>query len=274
MLLKIRHETLYRYAETVRYTIQALHLTPRREGRQHVVGWSIVTPGRRIEQVDAHDNVMHYLTMETPHRELRLLVTGVVETDEVEGHPNNPHATLSPLAYRSATSLTQVDARLAGFARDAFTGTDPHWRLLRGAEAVAAAVVLRPGATQATDPALAAFLRGAGVCQDQTQVFIACCRSLGLAARYVSGYLLRTPAEQVASHAWAEVWLEQAGHWYGIDVTHRSPVGGRHCRLAVGRDYLDVAPVRGMRRGGGQEQMQVNVHLSDMSQHVPAVSQQ
>jgi transglutaminase-like putative cysteine protease len=274
MLLQIRHETQYRYAETVRYTIQALHLTPRREARQHVVAWSIAAPGRRIEQVDAHDNVMHYLTMETPHRELRLLVNGMVETDEIEGHPNSPHATLSPLAYRAATALTQVDARLTEFARDSFTGTDPHWRLLRGAEAVAAAVLLRPGATQATDPALAAFLRGEGACQDQTQVFIACCRSLGLAARYVSGYLLRPASEQVASHAWAEVWLDQAGHWYGIDVTHRRPVGGQHCRLAVGRDYLDAAPVRGMRRGGGQEQMQVAVHLSEMPPPSPGGSQQ
>lgn len=266
MLLHVRHETVYRYAESVRYTIQALHLTPRREARQHVAGWSITAPGRRIEQLDAHDNVMHYLTMETPHRELRLLVAGMVETDEVEGQPNSAHATLSPLAYRAATALTQVDARLAGFARDAFTGADPYWRLLRGAEAVAAAVLYRPGATQATDPALTAFQRGEGVCQDQTQVFIACCRALGLAARYVSGYLLGPEAEQVASHAWAEVWLEPAGHWYGIDVTHRRPTGGKHCRLAVGRDYLDAAPVRGMRRGGGQEEMQVAVRVSDVPQ--------
>lgn len=273
MLLHIRHETVYRYAETVRYTIQALRLTPRREGRQHLAGWSITAPGRRIEQVDAHDNLMHYLTMETPHRELRLTVTGMVETDEVEGHPNNPHATLSPLAYRPATALTQVDGRLAGFARDAFTGNDPHWRLLRGAEAVAAAVLLRPGAAAGTDPALAAFLRGEGACQDQAQVFIACCRSLGLAARYVSGYLLPSAGE-VASHAWAEVWLEQPGHWYGIDITHRQPVGGRHCRLAVGRDSLDAAPVRGMRRGGGQEEVQVAVHLSDLSQPASGGSQQ
>ncbi len=268
MLLQVRHETIYRYAEPVRYTIQALHLTPRREVRQHVASWSITAPGRRIEQVDAHNNVVQYLTMETPHRELRLLVAGAVETDDVEGQPNNTQrARLSPLAYRTATALTQADAKLAEFARDTFTGADPHWRLLRGAEAVSAAVSYRPGATQVTDPALTAFQRGEGVCQDQAQVFIACCRALGLAARYVSGYLMGGAAtEQVASHAWAEVWLEQAGHWYGIDVTHRQPASGRHCRLAVGRDYLDAAPVRGMRRGGGQEEMQVAVLVSDVPQ--------
>ncbi len=65
----------------------------------------------------------------------------------------------------------------------------------------------------------------------------------------------------MASHAWAEVWLEPAGHWYGIDVTHRKPAGGQHRRLAVGRDYLDAAPVRGLRRGGGQEEIQVTVQV-------------
>ncbi|HTQ37227.1 MAG TPA: transglutaminase family protein [Steroidobacteraceae bacterium] len=261
MQLHVRHETLYRYAEAVRYTIQALHLTPRREARQHLVSWSIAAPGRRVEQLDAHDNVVHYLTMEVPHGELRLVVAGVVETDEVEGQPNSALARLSPLAYRPPTTLTQVDSRLAQFAADTFTGTDPYWRLLRGAEAVAEAVRYRPGATQVTDPALTAFQRGEGVCQDQAQVFIACCRALAMPARYVSGYLLGG-AGQVASHAWAEVWLAPANHWYGIDVTHRKPTGGGHCRLAVGRDYLDAAPVRGMRRGGGQEDMQVAVAVS------------
>ncbi len=93
------------------------------------------------------------------------------------------------------------------------------------------------------------------MCHDQAQVFIACCRALGMAARYVSGYLYggageaRWPATPGRRCGWSP-----SGHWYGIDVTHRRPVGGHHCRLAVGRDYLDAAPVRGMRRGGGQEQ--------------------
>jgi len=266
MQLHVRHETIYRYAETVRYTIQALHLTPRREPRQHVASWSIAAPGRRIEQLDAHDNVVHYLTMETPHRELRLAVAGVVETDEAEGQPNGAPARLSPLAYRTATTLTRADARLAEFAQVSFTGGDPCWRLVRGAEAVAQAVRYVPGATQVTDPALTAFLRGEGVCQDQAQVFIACCRALGMPARYVSGYLLGAAGGQVASHAWAEVWLAPANHWYGIDVTHARPTGRGHCRLAVGRDYLDAAPVRGMRRGGGQEEMQVAVTVDDATQ--------
>jgi transglutaminase-like putative cysteine protease len=267
MLLHIRHETVYRYAEAVRYTIQALHLTPRREVRQRVVSWAIAAPGRRIEQIDAHGNVVHYLTMESPHRELHLVVNGVVETDETSGQPNSDPSQLSPLAYRMATGLTGVDGALGDFARSGFAeGGTLRDRLLQGAAAVARRVAYRPGVTQVTDTAISAFERQEGVCQDQAHVFIACCRALGMPARYVSGYLFDPDDEGAASHAWAEVWLQDAGCWYGIDVTHGKPVGGHHCRLAVGRDYLDAAPVRGMRRGGGQEKMQVAVQVSDSPQ--------
>jgi transglutaminase-like putative cysteine protease len=267
MLLHVRHETLYLYAEPVRYTIQVLHLTPRREARQRVVSWSIQAPGRRTEQTDAHGNVVHYLTLETPHRELRLTVSGVVETDETEGQPNSAQPQLSPLAYRSATGLTVADAELAAFAQASFVGDGGlHERLMRGAIAVAAAVKYQPGATLVSDTAISAFQRHEGVCQDQAHVFIACCRALGLPARYVSGYLQGDTDNNAASHAWAEVWLESAQHWYGIDVTHGRPAGWQHCRLAVGRDYLDAAPVRGMRRGGGQEQMQIAVLVTGSPQ--------
>ena len=65
-----------------------------------------------------------------------------------------------------------------------------------------------------------------------------------------------------ASHAWVDAWLSDARAWLGIDVTHREPAGLSHCRLAVGRDYLDAAPVRGVRRGGGREIMDVDVTVS------------
>lgn len=267
MLLQVRHETTYTYAEAVRYTIQALRLTPRRETRQRALTWSITAPGRRIEQRDAHGNIVYYLTVESPHRELRLVVNGTVETDETPGQPNSEAGQLSPLAYRLPSSLTGVDSALADFAHSGFAGEAPlRDRLLRGAAAVAGAVVYRPGTTQVSDTAVSAFQQREGVCQDQAHVFIACCRALGLPARYVSGYLYAGAEGGLASHAWAEVWLEDAGHWFGVDVTHALPVGGAHCRLAVGRDYLDAAPVRGVRRGGGQEQMHVAVLVTSAGQ--------
>ncbi|MEO6368962.1 MAG: transglutaminase family protein [Steroidobacteraceae bacterium] len=267
MLLQVRHETVYTYAEAVRYTIQALRLTPRREARQRVVAWSIQAPGRRTEQRDAYGNIVHYLTVESPHRELRLLVTGTVETDETDGQPNSETGQLSPLAYRLPSSLTGVDAALGEFAATSFAGRGAlPARLLQGARAVATAVAWRPGTTQVPDTAIAAFQQRDGLCQDQAHVFIACCRALGWPARYVSGYRFTGLDTGLAIHAWAEVWLQDIGQWYGIDVTHGGPVGGRHCRLAVGRDYLDAAPVRGMRRGGGQEQLQVAVQVTNSLQ--------
>jgi transglutaminase-like putative cysteine protease len=267
MQLHIRHETLYRYAEPVRYTIQVLHLTPRREARQHIVNWAINTPGRRTEQIDAHGNIVHFLTVEVPHRELRLAVQGVIDTDTVDGQPNSAAEQLSPLAYRTTTALTECDEALRDFAQTA-TGPagETRDRMLRLAEAVAARVAYRSGSSLVTDTAVAAFKRGEGVCQDQAQVFVAGCRALGVPARYVSGYLQADAGENAASHAWAEVWLDSAQYWYGIDVTNGRPAGGNHCRLAVGRDYLDAAPVRGMRRGGGQEQLQVEVLVTNAPQ--------
>jgi transglutaminase-like putative cysteine protease len=78
MQLRILHRTAYRYDEPVKYSAQALRLTPRREGRQRVLGWSMQAPGRRIEQVDAHGNVTHLLTVEDPHKEIEIIVTGYV----------------------------------------------------------------------------------------------------------------------------------------------------------------------------------------------------
>jgi transglutaminase-like putative cysteine protease len=85
---------------------------------------------------------------------------------------------------------------------------------------------------------------------------------LKVPARYVSGYLLTQQDEHIASHAWVDVWLEQDNRWFAIDVTHHAPGGPHHCRLAVGRDYLDACPVRGVRRGGGQETMTAAVAVS------------
>jgi len=117
-----------------------------------------------------------------------------------------------------------------------------------------------PGATEVDTSAAQAFARRAGVCQDHTHAFLACARSLGIPARYVSGYLYSENSEHLASHAWAEAWLDDA--WYSFDVTNQLSRPERHLKLAVGLDYLDACPVRGMRRGGGCEQMHAKVLVS------------
>jgi transglutaminase-like putative cysteine protease len=132
-------------------------------------------------------------------------------------------------------------------------------RLFSLAAAVRDRVRYRPGFTSVDDPAATAFATGHGVCQDQSHVFITCCRAVGIPARYVSGYVCSEGGGETASHAWVDAWIEESKAWLGIDVTHLSPASPGHCRLAVGRDYLDAAPVRGVRRGGGREVLDVCV---------------
>ena len=116
-----------------------------------------------------------------------------------------------------------------------------------------------PGFTDAATPAAEAFASRLGVCQDHAQVFVTCARLLGLPARYVSGYLA-ADAEHVASHAWAEVRLAEG--WLGFDVSNQCLADGRYVKLAIGADYLDACPVRGMRLGGGGEAMQAQVQVT------------
>ena len=259
MQLHILHRTAYTYEEPVKYTAQTLRLTPRREGAQRVLSWTIRAPGRRTEQVDAHGNITHLLTLEQPHRTIEIDVRGIVEMTGEEEFVRFD-GTLSPLAYLAPTPLTTANVPMVELARTHLAGTDSlRERLYRLAGGVYQAVRYMPGTTSVEDSAAQAFERGQGVCQDQAHVFIACCRAAGIPARYVSGYLCSVDGRDSASHAWVDAWLEDSQGWLGIDVTHLEPMGPKHCRLAVGRDYLDAAPVRGVRRGGGREVMDVSV---------------
>ena len=259
MRLNIRHETRYRYDEPVLQSVQSLHLTPRREARQRTLGWRMSAPGRRSEQLDAYGNITHLLTVDEPHHEISILVSGTVEI--LDAGPLIPERwPIAPLVYLAATPLTGADAAVRALAAQAFAGGAPTRATVDGlAHAVCRAVAYQPGATTVADSAVTALQRGQGVCQDQTHVFLAACRAARMPARYVSGYLLAGSGADIASHAWADVWLEAEGAWLGIDVTHASLVGAQHCRLAVGRDYQDAAPVRGVRRGGGHETLEVDV---------------
>ena len=263
MLLNIRHETRYEYEEPVRYSIQVLRLTPRADPGQRVLTWQVTTPGQRLEQVDPFGNHTQVVTTEEPHCSLRILVSGMVEVD-VEDSPIPPGTDeLSPLAYLAPTPLTRPDAALRELA-ERHLGRHPASRqsLMSLVGGIRAAVAYQPGITDVTHSAAEALDLGAGVCQDQAHVLVACCRAARVPARYVSGYFLDEHSGEVASHAWADVWLGPEQGWLSLDVTHAEQAGTRHCRLAVGRDYLDAAPVRGVRRGGGRESMTVTVRVT------------
>jgi transglutaminase-like putative cysteine protease len=262
MQMHIRHETRYRYERPVKYSVQSLHLTPRRDLSQRALAWSITSPGRRLEQVDAYGNISHLLTIEEPHREIQIVVHGVVETADAEARQDD--GALSPLAYLAPTKLTTPNEDLRAFAQSALASiTDPRARAHALAEAVFGAVKYKSGSSEVTDTAAAAFKSGEGVCQDQAHVYIASARAVGIPARYVSGYLYTGDQSEAASHAWVDVWLGADNGWQSLDVTHKRPAVRTYCRLAVGRDYLDAAPVRGVRQGGGGEKMEANVMVAE-----------
>ncbi|MGA2710212.1 MAG: transglutaminase family protein [Steroidobacteraceae bacterium] len=265
MQLHIRHETIYRYDRPVKYSVQSLHLTPRRDPSQRALAWTIHAPGRRLEQIDAYGNVAHLLTIEEPHREIRIVVQGVVETADSEVRQDD--GPLSPLAFLAPTALTMPSDELRRFAQAAVREyADPRMRSQVLADAVCGAVRYKSGTSDVQDSAAAAFQSGEGVCQDHAHVYLAAARTLGIPARYVSGYLFTGDSKDVASHAWVDVWLGADIGWQSVDVTHQCAAVRTYCRLAVGRDYLDAAPVRGMRHGGGGEKMEANVLVADSAQ--------
>jgi transglutaminase-like putative cysteine protease len=265
MQMHILHETRYRYERPVKYSVQSLHLTPRRDLSQRALNWSITSPGRRLEQIDAYGNISHLLTVEEPHREISIVVRGVVETADTDARQDD--GPLSPLAYLAPTQLTSPNDELRAFALSALNGTtDPLARAQVLADAVVGAVRYKSGTSDVQDSAAVAFKSGEGVCQDHAHVFIAAARAVGMPARYVSGYLYTGDSNDAASHAWVDAWLGPEIGWHSLDVTHQRPAVRTYCRLAVGRDYLDAAPVRGMRQGGGGEKMQASVLVAESAQ--------
>jgi transglutaminase-like putative cysteine protease len=134
---------------------------------------------------------------------------------------------------------------------------------LRLAVHIEGAVAYQTGATNVASTAAEAMLLGAGVCQDHAHIFLACCHAHGIPARYVSGYIDPGSTGHAASHAWVDAWVEDPDFtgWVSIDVTHARLMTDGYCRLAIGRDYESAAPVRGMRRGGGDEVMRVEAQI-------------
>ncbi|HTK00827.1 MAG TPA: transglutaminase family protein [Bordetella sp.] len=262
----IKHTTQYRYTAPVSYSIQTLRLTPRGEDHQRALRWHINAPGDLAEQIDAHGNVTHTLTLNRQHDEIGLLVTGQVEIDPLtDGLLASEESRLPVDAYRVPTPLTLADATIVDFcARVLPRGLREPGDALKLAEAISDHVAYEPGTTDVTTAAAQVLALGHGVCQDHAHLFLASARALGVPARYVSGYLY-TVSEHAASHAWADVWLPGGG-WCSVDITNRQFASDCHCRLAVARDYDSAAPVRGVRHGGGGESMTVTVQVQSAQQ--------
>lgn len=269
MHLHISHETVYDYDAPLSRSTQYLRLTPRRSRGLRILHWGLALPAPASSCADAFGNTMHVLSLDGPRRDIVLRAMGEVITDDGPPRPDPEDELPAPLFLRDSV-LTRADEALRGFAGDFADAAkaDAHGALLMLMSAIGERMPYLRGYTDAATPAAEAFQTGRGVCQDHAQVFVCCARLLGLPARYVSGYLA-TDAEHVASHAWAEVRLpdakpeddasRMAGGWLGYDISNQCLADGRHVKLAIGADYLDACPVRGVRTGGGLETMRAEV---------------
>jgi transglutaminase-like putative cysteine protease len=261
MYLTIRHDTSYRYEATVHYSIQQLRLTPASGASQVVRRWNIEAPGKLDATFDAYGNVLHTLVLNKPHSEIRLRVSGEIDTFPlVDGRlPDGPGPV--PLEhFTCSTPLTDPDAAVCELARSVPSLASPA-SLIALSERIIERVEFQSGVTEVTSTAAEALALGKGVCQDHAHLMLACCRARGVPARYVSGYIEPGDVPHGASHAWVDVWLEGQG-WTSVDVTHASFASEIYCRLAVARDYEAAAPVRGRRIGGREEKLNVSVTVS------------
>jgi transglutaminase-like putative cysteine protease len=277
MRIKVDYSTTYDYSLLASDVVQLLRVEPSGHDDQHIVNWRIDTDtdGHLRRGHDAFGNVIHMFYADAPIRRLALHVTGEVDTSETHGILRGTAEPLPPSVYLRTTALSTADAAILNFARAHCQSTGT------GIDALATCHALLTGlydcmafdadVTHSHTDAVHAFGLKAGVCQDYSHIFVAAARSLGIPSRYVSGHLVRADGlvTQPAGHAWVEAWLDDLG-WVGFDPTNGTSTSAAYLRVAIGLDYLDAAPVRGARRGGGDETMVVSVTTRDTA---PAVHQ-
>jgi len=264
MLISIRHVTTYRYAEPVNYTIQSLRLTPASFTGQRVADWDVHTPAARapLQFEDGFGNVVHLLTINVPHQELVIEAGGVVETKDTNGVVAGLKHAIPPRVFLKETARTEPDDAIREIARSA-EGADMLGRLHALAASIRDRVDYVPGMTDAHTGAADALADGRGVCQDHAHIFIAAARTIGVPARYITGYLVTGDAAD-AHHAWAEAWVEGLG-WVGFDVANRICPTEHYVRLACGLDAGYAAPITGSRKGGAEEKFDVAVEVQQQS---------
>jgi transglutaminase-like putative cysteine protease len=292
MLLHVLHETHYDYAPPVKTAQHMAHLQPADTATQRLLTHRLTVdpaPAQQSEWIDVFGNRRAFFSLQSPHEQLRVVAESVVET--------SPRAALgSPIGWEEARErmryhrMAQYDPA-AGFAfasqyvprHDDFVAYaqpsfGPGRPLLDAARELTSRIhadfAYQTEVTDVGTPALEALALRKGVCQDFAHVMLACLRSLGLPARYVSGYLLTEPPPgqprlvgSDASHAWVAVYLPAAegpGTWVELDPTNDREAGEDYVVLATGRDYADVSPMRGVIHGGANHTLKVAVTVTPM----------
>ena len=260
----VEHETIYKYPRSVTESYTVVHLQPRTNLRQYCTGYVLdVTPSARVfTYVDRFGNDVQHFAIVPEHTELRIVARSHVVTMPANGNGPTRGVRLADLEadprlpelaeYRGTTPYVRVDETVAQLARDIDAPSED-----LAAYFLAAGSFLhrnfnyRPGVTDVRTTVADVISARAGVCQDFAHVLIALARSRGIPARYASGYIFRGVAGALgadASHAWAEAYLPPFG-WVAFDPTNERLVDDGFVLVALGRDYGDVSPTRGLYRG-------------------------
>ena len=276
--LKIRHHTGFRYRSQVTSSYNEARITPLTTDRQLVIEAFVrVEPQTRTFRYwDYWTTIVDAFDVHTPHTELTVTGTSVVETSPPLPAP--PRIGWQELASSSVcdhfaellapTAYAPVAEESADVARRLAAAHEPAEACQAAAEWVRQRLRYVEGSTDVSTPAVDALRNGEGVCQDFAHLALSVLRTMGIPARYVSGYLYpaaeAAPGQTVAgqSHAWVEAWT---GDWHAVDPTSGNPVGERHVMVARGRDYADVSPLKGIYLGGPAETMAVTVELTRLA---------
>ena len=265
MRLRIAHTTRYRYEPAATGVIQILRMTPGSHDGQYVAEWQIdVSTDSRLDvHEDAFGNVTHVMT-HGPIEDLTIRVEGLVETHDTGGVLRGTDERFPASLFLRSTALTEVNPAMAQFARElrAEAADDVLGFLHALMVQISEHMTFDEDPTNSGTSASEAFALKRGVCQDYAHIFIACARSGGVPARFVSGHFLRSDdvTSQQAGHAWAEAFVPDLG-WIGFDAANGICTTDTHVRVAMGLDYLGAAPVRGTRYGGGMETLTVKVNV-------------
>jgi len=274
MRVIVHHRTEYRYSQPLLQSVQYLRLTPRSGTSQTVNRWKIACPGGDLtEWADHYGNICHTLVIARPTQSVVIEVAGDVRTVDTNGIIPSGTTSLPFEVYLRETDYTRPDRLLGEFvakyrpAIEKETIAGLHDLMLGVRDAVA----YEKNSSTVHTTAAETLAAGRGVCQDHAHLFIAVCRQLGVPARYVSGYLGRGEGTQqtTASHAWAEALVPDLG-WVSFDCANGISATEAYVRVAVGLDYADAGPARGVRTGGGAEELDVKVQTSQRTIAVAA----
>lgn len=284
----IFHDTIFSYDNPVRESIMEVRLQPRDDERQRCQHFNLtVTPRTMIYSFrDALDNSVHHFNITVPLVSLLVRAESMVEVlpcpvlpaqlptsswqvfDALQHDPLLDM--LLPSQFAQPTPLLREFMQRHQIVR----GNDPLTTVNQISTLLFDTITYTPQSTSVDSPIDVVLTQQKGVCQDITHVMIAICRTLGIPSRYVSGYLYHRRddhdrSQTDATHAWLEVWLPELG-WIGIDPTNCIWAGERHIRIAIGRDYADVPPTRGVYRGHANEHLDVVVSVNDANIHTQA----